>query len=66
VGYSLDLWGMNVTLLALSVATLVIFASLIVPLLLAVRRESAQALEAAEPDAEAVAVPAASGDVSAG
>jgi len=66
VGYSLDLWGMSVTLLALAVATLVIFGSLIVPLLLAVRRESAQAAESVESDTAPAVLPAASGDASSG
>jgi hypothetical protein len=37
VGYYLDLWGMQATLLLLAAATLVIFLVLIVPLILAVR-----------------------------
>ena len=37
VGYYLDLWGMQATLLLLAAATLVIFLVLILPLLLAVR-----------------------------
>jgi MFS family permease len=40
VGYSLDLWGMAPTLLALAAGTMVIFVSLVLPLLLAVRAES--------------------------
>ncbi|MFP6817110.1 MAG: MFS transporter [Pseudomonadales bacterium] len=39
VGYSFDLWGMSFTLGLLAVATLVIFASLIVPLVLAARAQ---------------------------
>jgi MFS family permease len=42
VGYAFDLWGMGFTLGLLAVATLVIFAGLIVPLVFAAR---AQALE---------------------
>ncbi|MFP6836075.1 MAG: MFS transporter [Pseudomonadales bacterium] len=41
VGYSFDLWGMSFTLGLLAVATLVIFASLIVPLVLAARAQQA-------------------------
>jgi uncharacterized membrane protein len=37
VGYYLDLWGMQATLYLLALATLVIFAVLVLPLLLAVR-----------------------------
>jgi len=37
VGYYLDLWGMQVTLYLLALATLVIFLMLVLPLLLAVR-----------------------------
>jgi len=37
VGHLLDLWGMDVALLLLAVATLVIFVSLILPLVLAAR-----------------------------
>ena len=48
VGYVLDLWGMRVTLLALAAATLVIFVTLILPLLLAARRAARQAAEKVE------------------
>ncbi len=37
VGYAFDLWGMDTTLILLVVVTLVIFVTLIVPLILAVR-----------------------------
>ena len=37
VGYYLDLWGMTATLYLLAAATLVIFVTLVLPLLLAVR-----------------------------
>lgn len=37
VGYCLDLWGMQLTLYLLALATLVIFLTLVLPLLLAVR-----------------------------
>lgn len=43
VGYAFDLYGMGVTLSLLVVATLVIFVTLILPLVLAVRAEQAQA-----------------------
>jgi hypothetical protein len=37
VGYYLDLWGMEATLVLLALATLVIFVVLVLPLALAVR-----------------------------
>ncbi|MDH3641489.1 MAG: MFS transporter [Gammaproteobacteria bacterium] len=43
VGYAFDLWGMSVTLNLLAAATLVIFAGLIVPLVLAARTQAAEA-----------------------
>lgn len=43
VGYAFDLWGMSVTLNLLAVATLVIFAGLIVPLVVAARTQAAEA-----------------------
>jgi len=56
VGYAFDLWGMSATLGLLAAATLVIFAGLIVPLLLAVRATSQSA--ASQAAADAVAAPA--------
>jgi hypothetical protein len=46
VGYAYDLWGMGTTLAMLTVATLVIFATLILPLVAAVR-ELPRSVEAA-------------------
>jgi MFS family permease len=45
VGYSFDLWGMEVTLLALAAATVAIFVTLIVPLALAARAASAERVD---------------------
>ena len=45
VGYSFDLWGMEVTLLALAVATVAIFVTLIVPLALAARADRAERVD---------------------
>lgn len=45
VGYSFDLWGMEVTLLALAAATVAIFVTLIVPLALAARAASAERID---------------------
>ena len=45
VGYAFDLWGMSVTLNLLAAATLVIFAGLIVPLVLAARTQTAEAAQ---------------------
>ena len=42
VGYSFDLWGMGVTLQALAVATLVIFVTLILPLIHAARTQPSE------------------------
>jgi hypothetical protein len=46
VGYSFDLWGMGVTLQALAVATLVIFVTLILPLIHAARTQPSEGLPA--------------------
>ena len=50
VGYVFDLWGMTVTLALLAAVTVVIFAALIVPLIMAVRAlpETTSALETAD------------------
>jgi len=62
VGYSFDLWGMEVTLLALALGTVVIFVTLIVPLIYATRRldsetiEPSERIEGVEPGAARVAV----------
>jgi hypothetical protein len=48
VGYCFDLWGMSATLVLLAVATLVIFAGLIVPLVLAARASVARGISHAE------------------
>ena len=47
VGWTLDLWGMDVTLALLAVVSLVIFAALLLPLTLAVRTAAAAAVEPA-------------------
>ncbi len=47
VGWTLDLWGMDVTLALLAVVSLVIFASVLLPLALAVRTAAAAAVEPA-------------------
>ena len=44
VGYAFDLWGMSFTLGLLAVATLVIFAGLIVPLVFAARAQEVEAV----------------------
>jgi MFS family permease len=49
IGYSFDLWGMSFTLGLLAVATLVIFAGLIVPLVLAARAQQADVAGESEP-----------------
>ena len=46
VGYVFDIWGMAVTLSMLMVVTLVIFATLIVPLISAVKTNEAERIEA--------------------
>lgn len=54
VGYVFDLWGMSVTLAMLVVVTLVIFAVLIVPLMMAVGRSQADGVAPAmvQPEGE--------------
>ncbi len=47
VGWALDLWGMDVTLALLAVVSLVIFATLLLPLTLAVRTAATDAVEPA-------------------
>jgi len=47
VGWTLDLWGMDVTLALLAVVSLVIFAALLLPLTLAVRSAAAAVVEPA-------------------
>jgi MFS family permease len=47
VGWTLDLWGMDVTLALLAVVSLVIFAALLLPLTLAVRTAAAAVVEPA-------------------
>jgi len=47
VGWTLDLWGMDVTLALLAVVSLAIFAALLLPLTLAVRTAASAAVEPA-------------------